>query len=211
MNRISAPIHLEDEPLGISAVNPLTVVAGATITNSAADIDSNSRFDVFNGTVTVDSEVVITNVNTAPMSGGTDMQLRATGNSATLILNGVVRDADPAQSGNVTFGGGDGWVEIYGDNDLGGTIRTGGRILLGHESRVGCEFCSTKRPALVRPGGTFYSDNDARNIPNPMILQPTLTWQVTRHLRFLEKSLRLTTAGSTTTLSPQACLFWMVI
>ncbi|MDC0935583.1 autotransporter-associated beta strand repeat-containing protein [Pirellulales bacterium] len=171
INRITAPIHLEDEVVRVSAANPLTIDAGANITNSAADMESNASLDVLGGTVTVNSQVVMTNVNTAPMSGGTDLRLRATGDNATLILNGVVRDANPAEAGSITFGGGGGRVEIYGDNDLGGTVRTGGEILLGHDHALGVSSVAPNDPATVRPGGTFYSDNDARNIPNPMVLQ----------------------------------------
>ena len=171
VNRISAPMHIDDETLRVDARNPLGVVVGANITNSAEDMDSNASFDVVGGVVTVDSEVIVTNVNTAPMSGGIDMRLRATGNNATLILNGVVRDANPALAGNVTFGGGDGRVEIYGDNDLGGTVRTGGEILLGHDHALGVSSAAPNDPATVRPGGTFFSNDDARDIPNNIILQ----------------------------------------
>lgn len=173
VNRITAPIRLDDEPLGVEANNPLTIDVGGNITNSVGDMASDSRLDVFNGLVTVNSQVIMTNVNTAPETGGTDLQLRATGGDAKLVLNGVVRDANPSEPGNLTFGGGDGWVEIYGDNDLGGTIRTGGRVLLGHDNALGVSS-SDGLPALVRPGGTWYSDDNARTIPNPMILQANL-------------------------------------
>lgn len=177
VNRITAPIHLEDEPLEIDAINPLVIDVGANITNSAPDLTSSSRISVLRGTVTVNSEIVVTDVDTTPMSGGTDLTLRATasradGNGATLILNGIVRDANPAQTGSVTFGGGDGRIEIYGDNDLGGTVRTGGaEIVLGHDHALGVSSLAPFTPAHVRPGGTFISDNDNRNIPNKFTLQ----------------------------------------
>ncbi len=172
VNRITAPIHLEDEPLEIDAINPLLIDVGGNITNSAPDLTSSSRISVVRGTVTINSEVIVTNVDTTPDSGGTDMTLRANGDGAALILNGIVRDANPAEPGNVTFGGGDGRIEIYGNNDLGGTVRTGGdEIILGHDHALGVSSVAPFTPAHVRPGGTFYSDNNLRNIPNKITLQ----------------------------------------
>lgn len=175
-NRITAPIHLEDEPVEVYAVNPLLIDAGADITNSAPDLGSNATLDVVNGTVTVNSSVVMTNVDTTPMSGGIDLRLRASGDDATLILNGVVRDAAPAEPGTVEFGGGGGRVEIFGDNDLSGTTRTFGEILLGHDHALGVSSLDPSVTATVRGAGTFISDDDARNIPNTFILQSNISF-----------------------------------
>ena len=179
VNRITAPIHLEDEPLEINAVNPLLIDTGGDITNSAPDLTSNSSVSVVRGTVTINSNVLVTDVDTTPASGGTDMVLQASRSGTVLILNGIVRDALDSTNSSVTFGGGSGRIEIYGDNDLGGTVRTGGsEILLGHNNALGVSRFDSAgvplaepKPAHVRPGGTFYSNDDLRNIPNKMTLQ----------------------------------------
>lgn len=170
VNRISAPTHLEDDDLQIDAMIPLVFDPTATITNEAADMASNASLSVVRGTVTVDSQVVVTNVDTTPLSGGIDVSLNSFGANGTLILNGVVRDANPAEPGNVRFGGGNGRTEIYGDNELTGTVRTGGDVILGHDHALGVNPSDPMDVSTVIPGGTHYSDDDARNLPNRFVL-----------------------------------------
>lgn len=177
VNTISAPVFIDRERLEIDPQNPLTFDASSEITTLTGSINV-----VGEGTVIVNSDIIISDSDADPMTSSDDVGLNtSTRSKGTLVINGQIRMTDPTNPGRLVIGGLNtdeipSRVEIYSSTDYNGNVYTGSQtILLGHDNALGVNSLdSTDFARVITSGGTFHSDNDSRTIPNNVLLQDAL-------------------------------------
>jgi fibronectin-binding autotransporter adhesin len=169
VNRIMAPIHIDNDAVQIAANIPLVIDTGADITTST--LTSGASMSVINGTVTINSNILLVDSDADPLTSAQELALNSSGRTTgTMIVNGDIKVVDPAVRSGIRLGGGSGWVELYGDNEVTGGVVTGGNVLLGNDRALGVSPTDPNVVARVRPGGTHYSNDDSRTIPNNFLL-----------------------------------------
>lgn len=171
VNRITSPVLIENESLEIYPENPLVFDTGADISATSDTVSSNISA-LAGADVTINSNIIVTD-----STQGIDLRINQTGKTrGTIVINGQIQMANAATPGNISIGGGDGTVELYGNNDFTGDVfvgdgTTGDSIILGHNNALGVSSVDPNDTARVRTiGSTLYSDNDARTIPNDFLL-----------------------------------------